>query len=122
MEAADRNLLSCPVVLLPTGTVQSAGGGLDQPGHLRSWVGDDWEPVDFTTVPFLTREQWDTIGMIPVQYHSDVWVSIRGRQLGIGTVLRTGSVFVHHNEPAGRLSTHHEDYQTFQRTLQEAAA
>ena len=52
VEAADRNLLSCPVVLLPTGTVQSAGGGLDQPGHLRSWVGDDWEPVDFTTVPF----------------------------------------------------------------------
>lgn len=102
VETCDQGQLPAPVVYLPDGNVQSAGGDMNEPNCLRSWIGHDREPVPFTPVPFLSREQWDRIGMIPVHYFSDVWVSERGRRLGIETVLRTYYRLTHHNEPSGR--------------------
>lgn len=102
VEACDLKKLPCPIVFNPDGNVQSAGGDLDAPSCLRTRIGEDWSPVPFTTVPFMSVRQWDAIGMIPLHYFTDVWVSERGAQLGIGTVLRTGYTLTHHNEPAGR--------------------
>jgi len=102
VEACEKNLLPAPVVLNPNGTVQSAGGDLAASNCLLTTVRDDWAEVPFTPVPTLTRKQWDKIGTLPIHYFTDVWVSYRGRQLGIETVLRTGSVITHHNEAAGR--------------------
>lgn len=102
VEACDRGTLPCPIVLNPDGSVQSAGGDLNEPACLLTTIGPDWTRVPFTTVPFLSRAQYDRIGMIPVHYFSDVWVSARGHQLGIETVLRPESRFTHHNEQAKR--------------------
>jgi hypothetical protein len=120
VEACDRGVLPCPIVRNGNGTLQSAGGDLAATNHLRDYVGDDWDPVGFTTVPFMSREQWDAIGMIPVHYFSDVWVSARGRQLGIETVLRTGTWIIHHNHHAGRKHSHGDDAATYERSLLEA--
>jgi hypothetical protein len=102
VEACDQKKIPCPVVFNPDATVQSAGGDLDAPNCLLTAIGEDWTAVPFTTVPFLTRNQWDRIGMIDLHYFTDVWVSYTGRRLGIPTVLRTGYTVTHHNEPAGR--------------------
>jgi hypothetical protein len=95
-------MLACPVVLNPDGSVQSAGGDLSAPNCLRTGIATDWTPVPFTTVPFLNRDQWHRIGMIPLHYFTDVWVSERGRQLGYETVLRPAWTITHHNEMPGR--------------------
>jgi hypothetical protein len=59
-------------------------------------------PIEGTTIPFLTREMWNAIGMIPVHYCSDLWVSAIGRQYGWETVVRTGMRFTHHTAQPGR--------------------
>jgi hypothetical protein len=123
VEACKQDMLPCPVVYNPDGSVQSAGGDLNAPNCLRTSVGADWEPVPFTPVPFLNRDQWDEIGMVPLHYFTDVWVSERGRLLGFETVLRTGWELTHHNEPAGRGagmdqgSRAHHDRQRYQQYM-----
>lgn len=91
-----------PEVLNSDGSVQSRGGALGAPANLMTEPKEDYQDVDFTTVPFMTREQWDRIGMIPVHYCSDVWVSYRGRQLGIKTVFHRFYRLIHHNHQVGR--------------------
>lgn len=122
VEACDRGELPCPVVLMPDGTVQSAGGDFAQENHLRSWIAEDWTTVPWPTVPFMSLTQWHQVWMLPIQYCSDAWVGVRGAQLGYRTVLRTGSRFTHHNETAGRLSTHATDMDMFARAVAQVAA
>ena len=119
-DACDSECLGAPTVLNPDGTIQSAGGNRAQQNHLNSVAPPDGEFVDFTPIPFMSVQQWEEIGMIPVHYHSDVWVSERGRQLDYPTVFCDGSVFTHHNAHAGRLSTHGRDADLFSRYLSEA--
>jgi hypothetical protein len=99
----DDGLIPAPTVYNPDGSVQSAGGDLTAPNCLLTDEAiEDLTPVPYTPVPFVTRDQWERIGMIPAHYMTDVWVSYRGRQLGIETVWRAGYAFMHHNEPVGR--------------------
>lgn len=102
VEACDLNLLPAPIVRNIDGTLQSAGGNMNAPDNLIREIGPDWTPVGFTTVPFMSWEQWEQIGMLDVHYSSDVWVSHRGRELGIETVLRHGYEIVHKLHPVGR--------------------
>ncbi len=102
MEAVEEGLLPCPRVWTPDGGIESQGGDMNAHGHILSRHTKDRTPVDFTTVPFASREQIDRIGMIATQYGCDVWVSHRGRQLGYETVLRHGYDLVHHQEQVGR--------------------
>lgn len=102
VEAAKAGHIACPVVLNPDGSLQSAGGQLGAPADLLDEIGPDWGEVGFTTVPFLSWEQWEQIGMLDVHYCSDAWVSHRGRQLGYETVLRHDYRIVHHTEQVGR--------------------
>lgn len=101
-EVCDAGLLPAPIVYNPDDSLQSAGGMIGAPGNLLQSIGPDRSPVGFTTVPFMSWEQWKQIGMLEVHYASDVWVSYRGRQLGIETGLCHGYQVRHHNHHVGR--------------------
>lgn len=98
-ETVEKGYIPTPLVYHPDGALESAG--------LRNfgcYAGpfEDWQVMEGTTVPFLTRRMWERIGMIPVHYTSDLWVSYQGRLEGWETVVRTGMVFTHYNAPEGR--------------------
>jgi hypothetical protein len=102
VSACDKGKLPAPIVRNTDGSLQSAGGDMSAGAHLLTTIQPDWTEVGFTTIPFLSWEQWKQIGMLYVHYASDVWVSHRGRQLGIPTVLRHGYEIAHHMHPVGR--------------------
>ncbi len=125
-EACESGRIGCPIVYEPDGSVQSVGGMGWEP--CPRWK-RDWQPVDWTTVPFVTRKQWESIApMIPLHYCTDIWVSARARQAGIPTVVRAHSGFTHHNEPVGRgagMDVHERnrhDREAFTRYLKEVQA
>ena len=102
VEACASGHIPAPIVYNSDGSLQSAGGDMNAGGHLLSTVQPDWTEVGFTTIPFLSWSQWNAIGMLDVHYGSDVWVSHRGRQLSIPTVLRHGFEITHHMHQVGR--------------------
>lgn len=99
LETVQKGYIPAPLVYHPNGELESAG--LANFGCHRG-VYSDWMMIEGTTVPFLTRKMWDRIGMIPVHYCTDLWVSHQGRNWGWETVVRTGMRFTHYNAPAGR--------------------
>ena len=100
VETVDAGMIPAPLVFHPDGRLESAGLlGLG----VYTGPHDDWQYIEGTTVPFLTRQMWDTIGMIDVHYCSDLYVSRIGRlRGGWETVIRTGMRFTHHTAQAGR--------------------
>lgn len=102
IEIVDEGLLPCPRVWTPDGAIESQGGDMNAVGHLLNRHRKHRAPCDFTTVPFMSREQVEAIGILPTHYGCDVWVSHRGRQLGYETVLVHGYDLVHHQEQVGR--------------------
>lgn len=65
--------------------------------------GPDKAVPRFTRIPLMRRDQWERIGRWPeVNYVADVWVSMRGRTLGIETRMIHSYRFVHHWEQTGR--------------------
>ena len=69
--------------------------------------GPDGALTHFTRVPMMTHEQYERIGSWPEQldYCADVWVSERGRVLGIETRMCHSYAFVHHWSQIGRIDT-----------------
>jgi hypothetical protein len=102
IETADEGLIVCPRVWLADGTIESQGGDMGVLNHTISRPQRDRTPVNYTTIPFVSRAAIEEIGMIDVHYCSDVWVSYRGRQLGYETVLRHGFDVRHWREAPGR--------------------
>ncbi len=102
MEAADKGWIVCPRVYDFAGNIASNGGDMNAYAHLSKRPKLDWAEVDYTTIPFLSREAIDRIGMLEIHYASDVWVSYRGRQLGYRTCIRHGFDVVHYEEQIGR--------------------
>lgn len=102
IESVDEGFLPCPIVYRPDDTLESCGGDMNRGGNLIGEVLEDKTQVDFTTVPFMSREQADAIGMIDAHYKSDVYVSHRGRQLGYETQVRTAYAFTHHHSEVKR--------------------
>ena len=99
-DAVERGLCPCPVVLNPDGSLQSAGA---VGWELQLAIPEDCAHTGWTTVPFMSREQWSLVDpMLPLHYCTDTWVSVRLGRHGIPTVVRTGSVFTHHNAAPGR--------------------
>jgi hypothetical protein len=108
---ADSGQLPCPRVLNSDGSLQSCG----------EW-GQEMEEGTATyiaRVPFLSREQWNLGGWIlpGVQYFGDNWFAVRGKQLGIPTVVCRGMTFTHHYAPEGRHGNERmqADHETFKR-------
>lgn len=99
IETVDQGKIPAPLVYGLSGALDSAG--LQGFGQYR---GDyhDWMEIEATTIPFLTAEMWERIGMIPVHYATDLWVSVIGARHGWPTVVREGMRFTHHEAPAGR--------------------
>ena len=103
VETVEAGNIPAPLVFMPDGSLQSAGiSGMEC--HTGAYC--DWMQIDSTTVPFLTREMWQRIGMIPLHYCTDLWVSHKGRLEGWETVVRTGMRFTHYNAPEGRIDQH----------------
>lgn len=102
VETVDDGYLPAPIVLRPNGALESAGGDMNALACLISNIQPDWTPVDFTPLPFVSREQIKKIRMIPSHMMSDVWVSYRGREFGYETVLRHPFKLIHHHEMTGR--------------------
>jgi hypothetical protein len=102
IETVDKGNLPCPRVWRPDGTIESQGGDMGSPHHVVNRPQKDWTEVDYTTIPFASREMIDEIGMLEIHYSSDVWVSYRGRQLGYKTVLRHGYDVRHWKHEVGR--------------------
>ena len=102
IEATNDGYLPAPVIHRPNGTLESAGGDMGRPACLISEVQPDWTPVDFTPMPFGTREQVRKIRMIGAHYLTDTYWSHKGRQLGYETVLRHDFRLIHHHHSVGR--------------------
>lgn len=67
--------------------------------------GPDGAIPEFTRIPLMTRNQWERIGPWPeYNYVADVWLSGRGRTLGIETRMIHSYAFIHHwkEVPMGR--------------------
>lgn len=109
VEVADSGRLPCPVVRRPDGSLESCGGDMRAPACLISQLQNDGTEVDFTTVPFGTREQVEAIGMHDGHYLTDTYFSHKGRNLGWPTVVTTGYEFIHHHSNVGRLSPNTAD-------------
>ena len=68
--------------------------------------GPDGGTPHFTRIPLMTRSQWERIGPWPeIDYGADVWLSERGRTLGIETRMFHSYAFVHHWNQVGRIDT-----------------
>jgi hypothetical protein len=68
--------------------------------------GPDGGIPHFTRIPLMTRSQWERIGPWPeIDYGADVWLSERGRTLGIETRMFHSYAFVHHWNQVGRIDT-----------------
>lgn len=119
VEAVEKGFIPAPFVYRPNGELESAGlAGFS----LNLAALADWAPVDGTTVPFMTREMWDKIGMIPVHYCTDLWVSTIGRRHGWETVIRDGMRFTHYTAQPGRnYGRAQPDTQEYLRYVSEAA-
>lgn len=103
VETVEQGYLPCPRVWSPSGSIESQGGDMNKLHHAITVATADKTPVDYTTIPFMSRTWAEAVGMIPeLHYCSDVWVSYRARQLGIETVLRHGFDVRHYREDAGR--------------------
>lgn len=117
VEATDYGKLPCPVVRRPDGTLESCGGDMSAPACLLSDLSGDGTEVDFTVSPFLSRAQVDAIGMIPVHYLSDVWVSYKGRELGYPTVVLHAFQLTHHHSNVKRIAPNIADRKVFDEAL-----
>lgn len=116
-ERVDEGLLPCPIVCRPDGSIESCGGDMNSMHCLIDHLQPDGTHVDFTPVPFYSREQAEAIGMIPAHYLSDVYASHRGRQLGYETVVTHGYEFTHHHEMHGRRGTDPEDNRLYDEAM-----
>jgi len=68
--------------------------------------GDDHAlTAPFTRIPIMRRDQWERIGRWPeYNYVADIWVSEKGRTMGIETRIFYSYAFVHHWSQVGRKS------------------
>lgn len=122
VETVDQGKLPSPVVFRPNHSLESAGGDMNASGCLLTEIQPDWTPVDFTPMPFVSREQIEQIGMIEAHYMTDVWVSHRGRQLGYETVLRHPYRLIHHHEMIGRIHSTAGDQAIYDQAMEQATA
>lgn len=118
IETVDAGEMPCPIVRRPDGSLESCGGDMNSPACLISELQPDRTVVDFSVLPFYSREQAERIGMISAHYLSDTYASHKGRQLGYETVVRHGYELTHHRSDVKRRESDAED----QRLYSEAMA
>lgn len=117
VEATDRGHLPCPVIHRPNGSLESCGGDMNSPACLISEMQPEGTEVDFTPLPFMSREQVDRIGMIPAHYMTDVYVSHKGRQLGYPTKVVHGFQMTHYHSNVKRRTPTADDTRLYSEAL-----
>lgn len=105
---------------LPAPRVVNSDGSLQTCGDEREM--EDGEIPAFTRGPFVSREQWERLRpMIPLHYFTDTWVTFRGRQIGIETVVCRGYEYTHHSAAEGRMDCRmRPDRQAFEAYCKQA--
>lgn len=92
----DQGVLPAPLIFETDGSIQSCGGS-------NYKLEPDHAFTEFTRGPIVSRAQWDRIGpMIPTHYYTDNWVSYRGKELDIPTVVCHAYAYTHHMADEGR--------------------
>lgn len=120
IETVDAGFIPAPLVYDSGGSLDSAG--LQNFGQYRGEHAD-WQLIEGTTIPFLSRAMWERIGMLPIHYCSDLYVSVIGRRHGWETAIRTPMRFTHHVAPEGRdYSRAGRDTEEFMRCVTEPCA
>jgi hypothetical protein len=64
VEMIDQGKIPAPIVYRPSGAIESAGGDMNASGCLIDTIQPDQTPVDFTVMPFVSREQIERIGTL----------------------------------------------------------
>lgn len=68
--------------------------------------GPDGAITDFTRIPIMRRDQYERIGPWPeIIYYADLWVSYKGRSIGIETRMLYSYRFIHHWSGVGRVDS-----------------
>jgi hypothetical protein len=69
--------------------------------------GADRAIPEFTRIPIMRRDQAERIGLWPEDliYYADLWVTDKGRSLGIETKMVHGYDFIHHWCGIGRVDS-----------------
>ena len=125
IEAADEDLLACPRVYTPRGDRvpgrrHGRGRAPAQPPPQRT------DPCDFTTVPFISAEQAEAIGMLDIQYAATSGSATADGSWATRRCCATATI-VHHQEQVGRgagMSQNERDAMdmaTMQRELEKVA-
>lgn len=106
IEAVDAGKHPAALVLNPDGGIQSCGGAGTT--SLCSLGCADWNPVEWSPTPFLTRKQWTSLvlphaeTLADLHYSSDVMISYVLGRADIPCVVRTEAIVSHFNHPVGR--------------------
>jgi hypothetical protein len=96
MAVCDAGKLPAPIIYYPDGRIQSCGEHWEM-------LDDDGEETMYTRAPMMSRAQWEIVQpMLPCHYFTDNWVSWRGWNAEIPTVITYGFELIHHLAPEGR--------------------
>jgi glycosyltransferase involved in cell wall biosynthesis len=112
VEALARNVIPCPRILNPDGSLQSCGTFAEE--------APDGTPAVVARVPFLTR--YMASAMHPIfenHYLGDHWITWRGNQLGWPTLVVRSMLFTHHFAMEGRKDTLAADEKAYKRAIGE---
>lgn len=97
VEACRSGGVPAPLVLKPSGALESCGGHWDR--MLPDWA----ETANTVVVPFASRAQLARIGpMFAGHYYTDNWFTYRARTAGYDALVRLGYAFTHHWAQPGR--------------------
>lgn len=109
--ALERGVIPCPRILNPDGSLQSCGTFAEE--------AEDGTVSVVARVPFLTREL--ALRMFPIfenHYMGDHWITWKGEQMGVPTVVVRDMVFTHHFATEGRIDTLASDVKAYHRATQ----
>ena len=108
IDALSRNVIPCPRIVNPDGTLQSCGTFPEE--------APNGTPSVVARVPFLTKHMAQT--MHPIfenHYMGDHWITWRGKVLGWPTLVVREMEFTHHFAQEGRIDTLASDVRAYHR-------
>lgn len=95
--------IPAPKILNTDGTLQTNGGTTQKHDWVELSEIAPFSYVEFTNIPFLSVDLMAKIGMPPIHYSSDIWISyVAWEQYDVATVFSPAYLFTHHRSPIGR--------------------
>ena len=103
LDVVERGFIPAPRILNTDGSLQSCGG--DEAWEREQPTGSK---AGFSRIPFLSRQQWDTIQLsvqgflVDAHYYTDNAISFAARRAGIEVGVHREFLFTHHLASVGR--------------------